>query len=591
MANDTEDIKTRLDIAQLIGESVPLTKAGRNFKGLCPFHNEKTPSFMVSPERGSWHCFGCDEGGDIFDFVMKRDRVDFPEALRMLAKRAGVELKGFDAKAGKAKQRLFEANEIAVKYFQAALAHKAGKTAREYLKSRGVSAGTAGQFRIGYAPDDYDALVNALKKKSFTGKELVDSGLALAGRQGNRQPYSRFRGRLMIPITDVQGVTRGFTGRVLDPEAKEAKYVNTPETQVYHKGNLVFALDLAKDSIIGTETAVLVEGQMDVIAAHQAGMKNVIAVSGTALTEDQLRLISRYADNLVLALDADDAGRKAMLRAVELVGDRELELKVADLGGAKDPDELIAKDPKAWEKAVAEAQPVIDYLMNEALEKHEAPYDRGAIKAVLDAVLPALRHRPGVDQDYYADQLANTLGVRTDSVKERLKGIKAAPGSGGAGAKPSPVDEVAQAAGERTSKRKHGEELVSERMLGLVVVTPALGTKLDEINTGIFTGAYREAAEELKRRYTKRTKSGTPDDVRTLLDVCALSAAEYDSMNEEERAAEFDRLYARLKTLWVHRFQPKLMAAIKRAEAAGKTDRRDELMKEYLNLTKEIVHG
>ena len=396
----------------------------------------------------------------------------------------------------------------------------------------------------------------------------------------------------MIPITDVQGVTRGFTGRVLDPDGQsggsqgsreQAKYVNTPETQVYHKGKLVFALDLAKESIIESDAAVLVEGQMDVITAHQAGTKNVIAVSGTALTEDQLRLISRYSESLILALDADEAGRKAMLRAVELVGDQELELKVVDLGGAKDPDDLISKDPKAWKQAIADSQPVIDYLINDVLGKHEAPYGRPAIKAVLDAVLPALKHRPGVDQDYYADQLASTLGVETASVKERLSGLKPAPG-----AKQSPVEKVAQVVAER----KIAEDLVSERMLGLVLNTPALGPKLEDMNLSIFVGAYQEAAEELKKRYTKRTNSGKPsDEVRALLDVCAMTAAEYDPLNEDERAAEFDRLYARLKALWVRRFQPKLMAAIKRAEAAGKTDRRNELMKEYLTLTKEIVHG
>ncbi|MDP9211760.1 MAG: DNA primase, partial [bacterium] len=398
--SDVDDIKTRLDIVQVIGESVPLKKAGRNFKGLCPFHSEKTPSFMVNPERQSFHCFGCDEGGDIFDFMMKRERADFTETLRMLANRAGVELKGFDAKANKQKQRLFEANEAAARYFQAVLAHDTGKAAREYLEGRGLTEATLKRFRVGFAPDDFDTMVMALRKKDFTEQELVDAGLAAKGRG----TYARFRGRVMIPITDGQGVIRGFTGRVLDPDAKEAKYVNTPETAIYHKGRLIFALDAAKEAIIGTDAAVLVEGQMDVLAAHQAGTKQTIAVSGTALTEEQLRQIARYAKTMVFALDADAAGRKAMLRAIELVGAAgltDLELTVADLGDAKDPDELIKQDPKAWERALAEAQPVIDFLLTQALAGHAPPYGRDAIRDVLAAVLPALRHRPGVDQDYY----------------------------------------------------------------------------------------------------------------------------------------------------------------------------------------------
>ncbi|MEX2429929.1 MAG: DNA primase [Patescibacteria group bacterium] len=589
--SDVDDIKTRLDIVQVIGESVPLKKAGRNFKGLCPFHNEKTPSFMVNPERQSFHCFGCDEGGDLFDFVMKRERADFTEALRMLANRAGVELKGFDAKANKQKQRLFEANEAAARYFQAVLAHDTGKAARGYLKDRGLTEETLKQFRVGFAPDDFDTMVAALKKKDFTEQELVDAGLAAKGRG----TYARFRGRVMIPITDGQGVIRGFTGRVLDPDAKEAKYVNTPETAIYHKGRLIFALDLAKEAIIGTDAAVLVEGQMDVLAAHQAGTKQAIAVSGTALTEEQLRQIARYAKTLVFALDADAAGRKAMLRAIELVGAAgltDLELTVTDLGDAKDPDELIKQDPKAWERAVAEAQPVIDFLMARALAGHQPPYGRDAIRDVLDAVLPALRHRPGVDQDYYAGQLAMTLGVEPASIKEQL-GKAGAHGTGAPSVRRPAKRDGSEKDSLPAPAQKTTEDLVSERMVGLALTTPAIGEKLAALDTRVFSGPYREAADALKVRYTKGTTSGSDpaEGIKPLLDVCALAAAEYDSMDERTHAAEFDRLYARLKALWVRRFQPRLMAAIKRAEASGETDRRNRLMQEYLSLSKHTVHG
>ncbi len=589
--SDVEDIKTRLDIVQVIGESVPLKKAGRNFKGLCPFHHEKTPSFMVNPERQSFHCFGCDEGGDLFDFVMKRERADFTEALRMLANRAGVELKGFDAKANKQKQRLFEANEAAARYFQAVLAHDTGKAAREYLEGRGLTEETLKQFRVGFAPDDFDTMVTALKKKDFTEQELVDAGLAAKGRG----VYARFRGRVMIPITDGQGVIRGFTGRVLDPDAKEAKYVNTPETAIYHKGRLIFALDLAKEAIIRTDTAVLVEGQMDVLASHQAGTKQAIAVSGTALTEEQLRQIARYAKTLVFALDADAAGRKAMLRAIELVGTAgltDLELTVADLGGAKDPDELIKQDPKAWERAVAEAQPVIDFLMAQVLAGHKPPYGRDAIREVLDAVLPALRHRPGVDQDYYAGQLATTLGVEPASIKEQL-GKAGGHGTGAPSVRRPEKSDGSEEDSLPAPAQKTTEDLVSERMVGLALTTPAIGEKLAALDTRIFSGPYREAADALKVRYTKGTTSGSDpaEGIRPLLDVCALAAAEYDSMDERTRAAEFDRLYTRLKALWVRRFQPRLMAAIKRAEASGETDRRNRLMQEYLSLSKHTAHG
>lgn len=572
---DVEEIKSRLDIVQVIGESVPLKKAGRNFKGLCPFHQEKTPSFMVNPERQSYHCFGCGEGGDLFEFVMKREAADFPEALRMLAQRAGVELKGFDAKASKAKQRLFEANDQAAKYFTAALAHSTGKVAQDYLKSRGISKPTAAAFRIGYAPDDYDVLITALKKKGFTDKELVDAGLAISGRRG---PYARFRGRLMIPIADSSGVVRGFTGRVLDPDAKEAKYVNTPETDVYHKGKLVFALDLAKQPIIEADAVVMVEGQMDVIAAHQAGTKHVVATSGTALTEEQLRQMLRFSKTLVLALDDDDAGRKALLRTIELVGDREAELKALDLGGAKDPDELIAKDPKAWATALKESPPVVDYLITAALRDRTPPYDRPVIKDVLDAVLPALAYRPAIDQDFYTEQLATTLGIEKSSIKARLAGPKTARRVG-------KEDTVPQSP---TPPRKTPEELVSERMIGLVATTPPLGGKLADLDPRIFSETYRDAAAALKSGYNKPTVN---KGIRSLIDVCAMAAGEYEPMSTDERAAEFDRLYDRLKALWVKQHQPKLLAAIKRAESSGQTDRRNRLMDEYMTITKHVAHG
>lgn len=568
---DVENVKATIDIVQLVGESVQLKKAGRNFKGLCPFHNEKTPSFMVSPERQAYHCFGCGEGGDIFEFVMKREHTDFPEALRMLARRAGVELKDRGTGDSKKKSRLFEANEQAAKYFQAALGHEAGKIAAAYLKERDVSDRTAKRFKMGFAPNDYDALITALKKKKFTEQELVDAGLATPGKRG---VFARFRNRLMIPIADATGVVRGFTGRILDPDSKQAKYVNTSETPIYSKGRLVFALDLAKEAIIKQELAVVVEGQMDVITAHQAGTENVVATSGTAMTEDQLRQITRYTKTIALALDNDPAGKTAMLRIVELVGDRDVELKVVDLGSAKDPDELIKSKPNLWRKRLESAEPVIDYFFRQALKGHAKPYHREAIGEILDEVLPVLKYRSGLDQDYYAEQFAATLGLEKGSVRDRLKRL-----SGNRAQPKSPK--------ERKQVHKTPEDLVSERMIGLVLTTDELKPKLDELDTRIFPDRYREAADTVKTGYNGETDG----EIRQRLAVCSMAAAEYEPMAPEERAAEFDRLYVRLKQLWIKQHQPKLLAAIKRAEVTGDKSRRNQLMEEYMTLTRRIAHG
>lgn len=570
--DDVQDIKARVDIAGLIGETVQLKKSGVNFKGLCPFHKEKTPSFMVSPDRGTWHCFGCGEGGDAFEYVMKRENLDFAEALRALAARTGVQLKGRNPKDSEKKQRLFEANKQAAAYFQAALKHAAGKQARDYLAKRGLEKEIVKDFGVGYAPDSFEAFIKALKNKGFTDAELVAAGVA--GR-GGRGLYSRFRNRLMIPIADSSGVIRGFTGRLLDDSAKEAKYVNTSETDIFHKGRLVFALDKAKQSVISGGGSVLVEGQMDVLSAHQAGTTNVVATSGTALTEDQLRQLTRFSSAITMALDADDAGHKALMRVIELVGDRDIELKIADLGGAKDPDELIKSDPARWKAVLEEAVPVIDYLLNRSLTRHTVPYSRQAIKQVLADVIPALRFRAALDQDYYSEQLATALGVEKDSIKDTL-------------GKHKPAASKAETPSVPVLRHKTPEELVTERLIGLALITETLRPKLEEVDVRLFPDPYRGAAQKAQKGYTKLT-SGDSD--KKLLGVCALAAAEYEPMIDSERASEFDRLLARLKLLWGKQYQPKLLAAIKRAEEREDRPERNRLMEEYTTLTKRISYA
>lgn len=574
MTDDVQEIKARLDIGQLIGETVQLKKAGRNLKGLCPFHNEKSPSFMVTPDRGAYRCFGCGESGDIFAFVMKRESLDFSEALQMLATRAGLTLKGHDPKASQQKRRGFEVLEQTVHYFQAALQHDAGKAARDYLASRGISEDTVKKFRIGYAPDSFEALPKALHSKKFTDQEMQDAGVA--GR-GSRGVYARFRHRLMIPIADSSGTVRGFTGRILDDSAKEAKYINTSETALFKKGRLVFALDLAKQAIITADAAVLVEGQMDVIASHQAGVANVVAASGTALTEEQLKQIARYSHTVIMALDNDAAGLKALMKALELSQEISIELKVADLGEAKDPDELIQQDVAAWQSTLDNALPVIEYLMAKALEGEQRPYDRPAIQRVLTAVLPAIKFRPDIDQDYYAEQLSVALGVTKASITKQLKELSQNPPPA-----PRPTAEPAPATPPRPTTP---EDAVTERILGLALLNDPLRGKLATTDARLFPEEYRNLVTAAEIGYDEQTLSDTD---RALLGVCALAAAEYEMMTDRERAAEFDRLLARIKLLWGKRHQPKLLAAIKRAEKSGDTESRNRLVSEYTSLTKRI---
>lgn len=377
--NEIEEVKSRLDIVEVIGQSVPLKKVGRTFKAPCPFHQEKTPSFIVSPDRQSWHCFGsCATGGDVISFVMKREGLDFPEALRLLAARAGVKLpeRKVSAEQDRDRERLFAANEAAAEFFADLLKAEAGREALRYLESRHVDGGTARDFAIGYSPDSWDALREHLRSRGFTDKEVLNSGLAI---QGDKGLYDRFRNRLMFAIWNPKGRIIGFGARALDDAAP--KYLNTAQTAVFDKGGTLYALHKAQEAIRAEGSAVVVEGYMDVIAAHQHGFRNVVAQMGTALTERQFSQLKRATGRIVLVLDADAAGQDAMHKVVidvaggERVGADSAAFKerlpvelqatgsfyVAALPFGKDPDELIRSDPSAWKNTITNARPYIDF--------------------------------------------------------------------------------------------------------------------------------------------------------------------------------------------------------------------------------------
>jgi DNA primase catalytic core len=366
--NPVEEIKQRVDIVDVISESVSLQKSGRNYRALCPFHAEKAPSFFVFPDRGTWHCFGgCATGGDVFAFVMKKENLDFSAALHLLAERAGISL---GRKTGAAeeteKDRLRQANEAAAIFYQHALLNtQAGAAALNYLTLRGIDRQTAEAFQLGYAPDSWDTLREHLKGRGFNEAELLKAGLLVEGEKG---AYDRFRRRATIPIHDERGRAVGFGSRMLpaesvDGEAAEAeaeaegpKYLNTPQTPIFDKGAILFGLDRAAEHIRRSDLAVIVEGYMDVIAAHQHGNLNVVASMGTALTERQLGLLRRLTENIVLAFDPDTAGQAASERG-DLVAQRMgAQIRIMKLPKGRDPDEIIRADPDAWRRFVVEAE-------------------------------------------------------------------------------------------------------------------------------------------------------------------------------------------------------------------------------------------
>jgi len=423
---DADEVKSRLNIIDVIGEKVPLKKSGRNFKGLCPFHNEKTPSFMVSPDRQVFHCFGCGKGGSVIDFVMEYEHLEFPEALEELASRAGVTLqeRKSDTPEKKLKETLYEINELASSYFTYLLTkHSLGEKAMLYVKNRGITDKSIKTFGLGYSPNSWEALYQFLKKKQYSDETIEKSGLAL---RGNRGLYDRFRGRLMFTLRDHRGKVVGFSGRVLDPSVKDTKYINTSETPVYSKSNVLFGLDVTQGAIIKANEAILMEGEMDVISSFQAGIANVVAIKGAALTEGHVHLLKRYTERLLFALDSDVAGDAAARRGIDIAEKNGMDMKVVRMPLGKDPDEAAREDPIGLKKAIKNAMPIYDYFIASSKKRFDTTTAFGKKKAS-EELLPILtKIENSIVQGHYIKKIASELAVSEDTIIDGMKKVKPA---------------------------------------------------------------------------------------------------------------------------------------------------------------------
>lgn len=435
-----ESIKRQVDLVEYIGRVTPLQKSGRSFKGLCPFHTEKTASFYVFPERGNWRCFGtCGEGGDLFTFVQKRENTDFRGALRLLAAEAGIELTPDDARKRSQHERLGAVMSAAVEFYQRCLREPGGEAAMEYLREkRGLRQETIESWRLGWAPDDWRALGGFLRNRGYEERDMVAAGL-LIEPDGGREPYDRFRGRVIIPIATERGEYVAMGGRGLHGE--EPKYLNSPQTDLFDKGRTLFGLDHALASIRETGVAVVVEGYMDVLGPWQAGFPNVVATMGTSLTEHHAGLLRRYARRIVLAMDPDAAGLAAAERAGGLflglespermgqavrqadaiLGSSEVELRVAPLPPGQDPDEIARDNPELWRKAIAEAPPFAEFLLRRVMDSQTVSSPAQA-RELVDRLKPVLTAvRDPLERAVYVQRVARHLGISEDAVIERLR--------------------------------------------------------------------------------------------------------------------------------------------------------------------------
>jgi DNA primase len=417
-----DEVKQKIDIVEVIGRYVTLTKAGRNFKALCPFHSEKAPSFFVFPERQSWHCFGgCNTGGDALSFLMKKEGMTFGEALRFLADKAGVLIPSrIEPGPGRdEKERLFQVNEIAAQYYHNLLVtSREAEKVRAYVAGRGLNDKSLTDFQVGYSPNGWEMLKQYLLERGFTEIELLNSGLIVQSDVGKTR--DRFRNRLLFPIHDQRGRVIGFGGRALDNET-QPKYLNSPQTPIFDKSDTLYGLHMAAAAMRSEDTAVIVEGYMDVIIPHQYGFRNVVASMGIAITDKQINKIKRLTKNVILSLDPDEAGEEAMLRCVDYENNLGVSIKVIIVPEGKDPDEVIKDNPDDWRGLVKNAKPVIDFAIEKTVAKLDMKNARDK-SAAANTMLPLIaRVRDDILRDHYLDKLSKISGISYNQLEAILK--------------------------------------------------------------------------------------------------------------------------------------------------------------------------
>ncbi|MBM3257768.1 MAG: DNA primase, partial [Candidatus Nealsonbacteria bacterium] len=467
ISSPIDEIKSRLDIVEVIGSYIKLQKAGANYRAVCPFHSEKKPSFFVSPARQIWHCFGCGRGSDMFGFVKEIEGVEFGDALRILAQRAGVELrkqtkeyKEFQTE----REKLYEICDLSTKFFEKQLSEsKTGKEANQYLLDRGITEESLKKWRVGYAPDVWQGLADFLSSRNYSQNDIEKAGLGLSSEKGSF--YDRFRGRIIFPIFDLNSQVVGFGGRVFKEKDKKeiAKYVNTPQTILYDKSRILYGLDKAKVEIRRKDSCILVEGYVDLIMVSQAGFENVVATSGTALTPLQLKTLKRYSDNLLTAFDMDIAGEAATKRGIDLAQLHGFDVKVIVLPEGLDPADLVLKDIKLWEEKVKTAKSIMDFYFESAFSKFDKDTSEGK-KEISKVLLPVIKKIPNrIVQSHWIAELSKKLRTKEENVEEELKKIRLDDYSDSLGLEPEEIKDLPV---------KTRKELLEERLVVLILRFP-----------------------------------------------------------------------------------------------------------------------
>lgn len=548
MNSEIEQIKSRLNIVDIIGEYIKLEKAGINYRASCPFHNEKTPSFFVSPSRQMWHCFGgCNEGGDIFKFVMKIEGVEFIDALKLLAKKAGVQLKESSKKYEEIKTQreiLLSICKKATAFFSTQLEKsKSGLEAKDYLLKRGFKEETIKDWKIGYAPSTWNSLCDYLIGLGYKREDIINAGMA------SEKFFDRFRSRIIFPICDASGQSIGFTGRVFNSE-DEAKYLNTPNTLLYDKSQALYGIDKAKIEIRKKDSCILVEGNVDCIMSHQSGVKNCLAVSGTALTTIHLGIIKRFSNNLTFAFDMDLAGNNATKKGIDMAINNGFNVKVIAMNNEKDPaDIILSSGEEEWKRIIEGAKPINQFYFDLALKNKDVKSIEDQ-KKIVDELLPIFKKIDNtIEQTHWIQKLAEVLSIREDDVRQEMKKVKL----------PDQEFEI-----QKEKRGKPRRELLEETILSIILINPLMVEKLNQEQKELFT-----FIEDKK------------DDSYIIMKSELLKEEEIDIDDEWHKCVyEIENIYREEK-------RKKIMVEIKEKEKEGSFEEVKKLLLEFNKLTKK----
>ena len=594
----SDEIKSKLDIIDVIQEYIQLKPAGVNFRALCPFHREKSPSFVVSPEKQIWHCFGgCGKGGDIFSFIMEMEGVNFVEALRILAQKAGVVLQKQDPKIISQRNRILDILEFSVDYYnQMLFKNNNASKIKKYLFERGLTEDTIREWKIGYSPESWDDVINVLKNQKYSESEIFSAGLSVK-KEGINRFYNRFRNRIMFPICDANGVVVGFSARVnpeKEQEEKLGKYINTPQTAVYDKSKILFGLDKAKTTIRNEKTVIIVEGQMDVITAHQHGFKNVIASSGTALTSEQIKLIKRWTNNISLAFDMDAAGQMAADRGIKEAMAQEMNIKIIIIPSGKDPDECIKNNPDEWKKAVENAQQFMQYYFDKifaGLDLEKIENRREGAKNLLSIIIK-LENK--IEQDFWLKKLSAKIDVNESILRETINQ-----------AIPRNAKKIYQ---ENTPKNndinslKSREEKLSELLLALIIKFSALiEYVVDHIDTDHIIGFenkeiyknliiyYNDMKEVNYNKFQNWLKNKSDNSQLAILDkLVLLGDKDFYNIDAEQAKQEIIKINLDLKKYYLTNSMKAIEKLIIKSEKEKDGEGVKELMQELKTLSDEM---